>query len=348
MIENRAPSKFEIAVDDFSLLGAYGSAVVDDRVLLLAHGSLPRQVQHFRASLSQSDTYYAKHSARSYRNLDVMVGRVMDYFGLRAKELERIRALEQGKDIVHFQRMSVDKPHAEEIQRRVDRVLFSQTPAARQRVADLTQKVIQMEMDLMEVNRVMESEGLTGRESYNEELSLEYLANHYYLPVVYSKGKRLDYIRHIIDTDSEVRFLNALRDYTKKNDCVFRQLDWWMFSKLNQYLDTPFIPYYDPKQNRIARFIPDFIFWGQKGTAYTILFLDPKGMEQIDWERKIDGYRRLFETSEGKARQFAHEGNQVSVRLFLYTKDRNVCPEGSYRPFWMDQAAALFKEAFEI
>lgn len=159
---------------------------------------------------------------------------------------------------------------------------------------------------------------------------------------------RLDYIRHIIDTDSEVRFLNALRDCIKKPNCALHQLDWWMFSKLDQYLDTPFIPYYDPKQNRIARFIPDFIFWGRKGDAYTILFVDPKGTEHIDWERKVDGYRRLFETTEGKLKRFDHEGAQVAVRLFLFTKDRNVCPEGSYKRFWLDQAAALFREAFEL
>ena len=178
----------------------------------------------------------------------------------------------------------------------------------------------------------MEDRGLTGRQTYNDELSLEYLANHYYLPAVYSKGKRLDYIRHIIDTDSEVRFLNALRDYTKKNDSVLRQLDWWMFSKLDQYLDTPFIPYYDPKQNRIARFIPDFIFWGQKGDDYTILFVDPKGMEQIDWERKVDGYRRLLRTL-GATLHFEHDGAQVAVRLFLFTRTATTAPRATTSAF---------------
>ena len=352
LIEERGPSKFEIAHDDFGLLDAYGDAVVDDRVLLLAHGALPKKVQHFRTSLKESDTFYLKQSVRSYRNLDVMVGRVMDYFGLRSKELERIRKLEEGKDIVHFQRMSVDKPHAEEIQRRVDRVLFSRTPQGQNAKKQIEQRYQQGELDFTEAARLMEDQGLTGRQTYdNDELSFdgtEYLANHYYLPVIYSKGKRLDYIRHIIDTDSEVRFLNVLRDYTKKPDCALRQLDWWMFSKLDQYLDTPFIPYYDPKQNRIARFIPDFIFWGQKNDAYTIVFVDPKGMEQIDWERKVDGYRRLFEGAEGKMRSFEHEGVPVAVRLFLFTKDRNDCPEGNYKRFWMDQPTALFREAFGL
>jgi type III restriction enzyme len=347
LIEERAPSKFEIATNDFDLLQNYGDAVADDRVLLLAHGALPKKVQYFRKSLEESDTYFYKHSTRTYRNLEVMTGRVMDYFGLRAKELDRIRALD-GDDIVHFRRMAMDKPHAEEIQRRVDRVLFSQTPAGIEERRQIETQYNQGEFDFAEAARLMEDRGLTGRQTYNDDLALEYLANHYYLPVIYSLGKRVDYIRHIIDTESEVRFLKRVQEYIKKTECVLRQLDWWMFSKLDQYLDTPFIPYYDPKQNRIARFIPDFLFWGQKGNSYTILFVDPKGMEQIDWERKVDGYRGLFESPTGELRTFSHERLQVSVRLSLFTKDRNVCPEGNYKRFWMDNPAALFKTAFGL
>jgi hypothetical protein len=248
--------------------------------------------------------------------------------------------------------MSVDKPHAEEIQRRVDRVLFSKTPEGKRASEMVFNEVQQMEMDLSEkaqtIARMMEERGLTGKETYNDELAVEYLANHYYLPVIYSLGRRVDYIRHIIDTDSEVRFLKKLQEYTKKPDCVLRQLDWWMFSRLDPYLDTPFIPYYDPKQNRMARFIPDFLFWGKKENNYTILFVDPKGMEQIDWERKVDGYRGVFENTNGKPKVFKFEETDVSVQLFLFTRDRNICPEGNYKPFWRDSPADLFKAAFNL
>ena len=84
----------------------------------------------------------------------------MDYFGIRSKEIERIRGLDLETDIVHFREMTVDTIHAEEIQRRVDQVLFSQTPPAKARVAELTQKVRQMEMDLAEANQAMEGEGI--------------------------------------------------------------------------------------------------------------------------------------------------------------------------------------------
>ena len=273
-----------------------------------------------------------------------MVGRVMDYFGLRMREVEKIRELEPD-DIVHFRQMSVDKVHAEEIQNRVNRVIHSQTSEGKARVVELFKQGGQMEFDYAAATRMMEDEGLTGREKFNQDLTLEYVANHYYLPTVYSNGRRLDYLRHIIDTESEVRFLGVLLDYVKKPDCVLKKLDWWMFSKLDQYLDDPFIPYYDPKQNREARFIPDFIIWGQSGKDYVILFVDPKGMEQIDWERKVDGYCRQFENGKGAPRVFTFDNLTVTVRLSLFTSDRNKCPAGSYNRFWHDNARDLFAAA---
>lgn len=346
LIEERVPSKFEIAGDDFNLLESYGTRTPDNRVMLLMHGGTPKKLGYFRDCVEDSDTYFMKHSSRTYRNMEVMVGRVVDYFGLRQRELDKLRGLND-EDIVHFKQIAVDKVHAEEIQRRVDSVIKSQTPAGRARVAELTQKVIQMEFDLSEANAIMEEEGLTGRQTYQDDLALEYIANHYYLPVLFSLGKRLEYIRHIIDTESEVRFLKLIRDYGKKADSVLRQLDWWNFSKLDQYLDTPCIPYYDPKQNRMARFLPDFIFWGQKGNQYTLLFVDPKGLQNIDWERKVDGFQRMFEV-DGKPKVFTHGDIEVTVKLVLFTNNRGLVPEGSYKRYWHDDVKQMCRDAFGV
>ncbi|MFH0907277.1 MAG: DEAD/DEAH box helicase family protein [bacterium] len=345
LIEEKAPSKFEITEDDFSTLEQYGSAVADDRVLLLAHGASPQKIKYYRKSLKESDTYFGKYSTRDYRNLEVMVGRVMDYFGLRAQSLDRLRALEDD-DIVHFKQITVDRPHAEEIQQRVDKILYAQSPSGLKQRAEIERGLKQGEFDFTEAARRMEDGGHTGRQSYRDEIEIEYLAEHYYLPTVYSKGARSEYIRHIIDTESEARFLRALRDYTRKADNALRKLDWWMFSKLDQYLDDPHIPYYEPKQNRMACFIPDFIFWAQKGANYTVLFVDPKGMEQIDWERKVDGYRKLFEASVAKARSFSHADVTVSLKLALFTKDRNRAPDGEYKRFWFDSVEGLVRDNF--
>ena len=301
LIEERVPSKFEIAGDDFNLLESYGTRTPDNRVM-------------------------------------------------RQRELDKLRGLNDD-DIVHFKQIAVDKVHAEEIQRRVDKVIYAKSDDGKKAAAAIWKQVEQLEMDFsgkaQELNRLIEEQGLSERQTYNEDIGIEYLANHYYLPVIYSLGKRLDYIRHIIDAESEVRFLRLLRDYTQKSDCALRQLDWWNFSKLDQYLDTPCIPYYDPKQNRMARFIPDFIFWGQKGSRYTLLFVDPKGLQNIDWERKVDGFQRMFEEA-GKPKVFAHGDMEVTVRLVLFTNNRGLVPEGSYKRYWQDDVKQMFREVFGV
>jgi type III restriction enzyme len=350
LIEEKVPSKFEIAADDYTLLESYGTRTADNRVMLLTHGGTPKKLGYFRDCVEDSDTYFMKHSSRTYRNMEVMVGRVVDYFGLRQRELDKLRGLNDD-DIVHFKQIAVDKVHAEEIQRRVDKVIYAKSDDGKKAAAAIWKQVEQLEMDFsgkaQELNRMIEEQGLSERQTYNEDIGIEYLANHYYLPVIYSLGKRLDYIRHIIDAESEVRFLRLLRDYTQKGDCALRQLDWWNFSKLDQYLDTPCIPYYDPKQNRMARFIPDFIFWGQKGTRYTLLFVDPKGLQNIDWERKVDGFQRMFE-EDGKPKVFAHGDIEVTVRLVLFTNNRGLVPEGSYKRYWQDDVKQMCREAFGV
>ena len=124
---------------------------------------------------------------------------------------------------------------------------------------------------------------------------------------------------------------------SQKDDNAFKQFDWWMFSKLDQTLDEVYIPYYNPKENDMARFKPDFIFWMQKGKNYTILFVDPKGTEHTDGYRKIDGYSRIFESGEKKeSKAFAFNGFNVSAKLLLKPKRGIAEVPDNYRRYWFD------------
>jgi len=349
IVDLRNPTKFEITEEDFEISSQYDTSVADDRVLLLAHGGSPKQVARFRDGIQKSDTYYSKHGNRSFRNMDVLVGKVMTYFDLKAKELETFSAVEIGKDIIHFQKMSVDKVHAADLQRRLDRVLYSQTPAGKQEAGDAWKEVEQLELDYsekaQEMARVMDERQLGSKQTFNDEICVEYLANHLYLPMIYSLGKRLDYIRHIIDEESERHFLEDLKKSVAKKDCALRDLDWWMFSRLDQYLDQPNIPYYDPKQNKVRAFIPDFIFWGAKGKDYTILFVDPKGMQHEDWRNKVAGFKRLFE-DKGKPMQFPQKDFTLTVRLAMFNRRRDRSSEGDDSRYWHDNPSSIFSEVF--
>ncbi|MDV7396700.1 hypothetical protein RZS08_35210, partial [Arthrospira platensis SPKY1] len=105
------------------------------------------------------------------------------------------------------------------------------------------------------------------------------------------------------------------------------------------------IPYYDPKQNKVRSFVPDFIFWASDGNSYRIVFVDPKGMMHEDWRNKLAGYKRLFE-EDNKPKIFSHGDQSISVHLCLYNRRRDQAAEGDDKRFWFDNPQTLFETVF--
>ena len=118
------------------------------------------------------------------------------------------------------------------------------------------------------------------------------------------------------------------------------QFDWWMFSKLDQTLDEVCIPYYNPKENNISNFKPDFIFWMQKGKHYLILFVDPKGTEHTDGYRKIDGYSKIFEiekVGQKVSKDFLYNDFTINVKLLLKPSNGGIASAPQpQRKYWFD------------
>jgi hypothetical protein len=169
----------------------------------------------------------------------------------------------------------------------------------------------------------------------SRQLCIKHIANHYYIPVIVSdEEERINYIKHIIQTPSEIEFINHLERYLEQPDSKFAGFDWWFFSKLDETLDEVYIPYYSPQANAIREFNPDFVFWLQRNDDYFIVFVDPKGTAYTDYEHKIDGYSRLFEEN-GRKNIIAHNGLKVRVFAFLYTDDASEISQG-YKRYWID------------
>ena len=151
-------------------------------------------------------------------------------------------------------------------------------------------------------------------------------------------AERTDFIQHIIKHKSEIDFINKLENYLQQENNSFKQFDWWFFSKLDETLDQIYIPYYNPKTNRIDKFKPDFIFWMKKGNEYIILFVDPKGTEHSDAYRKIDGFSRMFENViDGKIsnKVFPYGGYHIQFKLLLNVSDVNKVPN-NYKHYCFD------------
>lgn len=327
-IEQRQLTKFEITRGELDLLKRYVNYLDDDRVFLALHATEPKKLGVLRKSLSVPDSYY-KCNGRSYKNLNLLVRRILDYFSLVGEELERLKELEE--EISHFKHIKVSLEEISDLKNKIEQVRsFPDTKkkleAELSKVSPEAQQAIQA---------LLLKEASQTYEYGSRKLNIKYVANHYYVPMILSEEEKIDYIKHIIKTPSEVKFLNNLEDYLCRKDNKFKEFEWWLFSKLDESLDEVYIPYYNPQINDISHFKPDFIFWLKKGSDYFIVFIDPKGIEHRDPDRKIEGYKQIFEDDRGCPKPFAHDRLQVRVFCFLWTSDVNKLPDG-YREYWFD------------
>jgi type III restriction enzyme len=328
-------AKFEIAQDELNALRAFVQGA-DDRVLLALTDAEPKQVKVLRDALRQNSLFTV--NGRRHGDLKRLLRRVVDYLGITPEEVDKLKPLED--EIRHFRHITVSLEDISELEKKVKRV--KDYPTQVKEVRELYGKVSPEEYE----QRSREISCVEKFTHDGKRITIKHIARHYYLPVVLSEDGKADYIRHIIKTESEVKFIKDLEAYLSQPKNEFQKFDWWFFSKLDESLDEVYIPYYDPKTNRMARFKPDFIFWLRKGSDYWIVFVDPKGTEHVDYQHKVDGFRQLFEDNQNP-KLFSHNQLNVRVLLRLYTQNRNLIPQG-YQRYWIDKPGALAQCCLEV
>ncbi len=332
--EERKPRKFEIAQGELEQLKHYVDYLADPRLLIVRHQASPQDVALLARCLERPADYFNVNDRRRYGQLDLLLSRLFAYFKVIPQEAAGLKPL--GGEIRHFRHIKVFLKEITGLAAKVQRVI--QAP---RRIAELRARYEAQQLSLDEL--LQQVQALPGDESFiahGQVLHIKRIARHYYVPVLLAENERIDWIRHVIRHPSEVRFLNTLEKCLENSENAFGKLDWWAFSRIDESLDEVYIPYYDPQSNRIRRFLPDFIFWLQKGQQYAVVFVDPKGMLQTNYQYKVDGYRELFWEEAGRPRVFPYEGFEVSVHLLLYTEDANRAPAG-YREHWADRVEAI-------
>lgn len=335
LVEERQPPKFETTAQERDLLATYIEAL-DDRILLARYGVEPKTIGWLRRSFQDAETYFGT-AGKAVKHLDLLTCRAFDHFTVVPEAFERMKELDD--EIQHFRSIRVILQDVDSLQERIDRV--EKYPVLREEL-DAQYGILSPEEFRRRAQEVNQSASF---EHDGQRIRIEYISQHYYIPVILSESARADFIRHIIKVQSEVNFVNALNQYAQQGDSLFERFDWWLFSKLDEHLDTVYLPYYDPRANRIRKFKPDFIFWLQKGEDYFIVFVDPKGTEYSDYQHKIDSYRQLFE-SDNDVKRIEHDGFTVRVFTFLCTADRSIVPQG-YIGYWFDDIATLLKRILE-
>lgn len=270
---------------------------------------------------------------KNYAILPFLQERLVSHLSQKAKISDGVREIDEDSDIIHFREIAARPEDAPRLREVIHRVRAGET--SNEDIAELARQLGAGEITREEFNRKVTGQ----KEETFRDLTVKKLARHYYLPVILGDDK-VDYIRHIIKVDSEIRFLNALERWLDEKPKEAEAWDAWMFSKIDEAVDDVHIPYYDVTHNRYRRFLPDFIFWMRRKNEYRIIFVDPKGTEHASSYRKIEHYAKLFR-QDGKCRIFKHGKWQVSVDLCLYN------PTGErldrYRDFWIRQPGDIFR-----
>lgn len=274
-------------------------------------------------------------------NARTQFDKLFNHLKLKLKKFDKFKTIQD--EIIHFKKIRAELNERElnQLKEKIEIVKNSINSEDKEKELDAL-----LEKGKITLSKYKEEIKKIGKSNNQEEfldLNIKYIANHYYIPVIVSEKDKIKYINHIINVESEREFLKQLEQYLKEENNLFKEFDWWMFSKLDEHTDEISMPYYDKEKNSLENFKPDFIFWLKKGNDYHIIFIDPKGTKYSDYQMKVDGYKYLFANKSGIPKKFHFGKNNVFVSLFLHTKDKEKVAEG-YKDYWFDSIDKTLRE----
>ncbi|MBI4786071.1 MAG: DEAD/DEAH box helicase family protein [Chloroflexi bacterium] len=349
LIEQRAPGKFELQPAELQTLRHYRSHLADDRLLLAHHDLLPQQIANLDKVLDAPETYFNPTTDRKFGSMNILLPRLAKYLRTVPKEWDGFKPLDT--EINHYRHIRVVLQDIQELWRKIQAVQAYQDPAAQMAALKEQFTARQLDFDAF-MAAAQKLTSASAEETFTLPngalLRIKNIAAHYYVPLLLSESETIQYINHVIHVPSEVLFIKQLEEYMRAPDNLLAAFDWWLFSRADEILDRIFIPYYDPNQNQMRDFHPDFIFWLKRWNDYFILFVDPKGMGRSEYMHKVTGYKEIFVVhATGAIREFKHNGMTVRVALALHTTDANQAPPG-YEDVWFDNIPGILKRLLAL
>jgi len=339
--QNKDRQEFPISKEDFNLVKKYFYYLEDPKVFLMYHETDFETYKILSESFNNPNEYYKFETTSSILNPVSLTEKILEHFSLKPEEFEKFDVLNEERFIIHFKKIKfLEKERLEEFLEKVRKV-----GDYRKRENKLKQLKIELEKhkDIEKlVKEIQKLEKKFPQEVQFKDLKIKYIHNHYYIPLILSEKEKVDYIKHIIKKESEVKFIKKLEKYLVKENNLFEEFDWWFFSKIDEDLDEIYIPWYDPKSHSMRKFKPDFIFWLCKGKNYYIVFIDPKSISFTDYEYKVDWYRKLFEDKEFSSPDGKY---RIRVNLYLYTQEK--VSEG-YKKYWFEDIEKVLKNCLSV
>lgn len=313
-------AKFNIAKESLETFKKF-IASFDTNTLLIKTGIAKTDLEFLLNGITNDSLFQIKNE-NVFSDMDLLLQRLVSHISVKNKVVSGIK--EVSDEIIHFKHIKVVNFSDEEISSFKQKV---------QKVKDfelIDKKDIEAKIKAgkLSFDEALKLGNATSEESF-KDLKIKKIAEHYYLPLIYSDKEKVEYIKHIIEVESEVKFIKNLEKHIKENkpDCN------WMFSKIDQNLDTFHIPYFYKKENIYRKFFPDFIFWIKKDENYKIVFVDPKGTSNADYQNKVDEFEKLF-LENGQAKIFTYKNFKITFDLKLVASDVNSVSD-KYEKYWL-------------
>lgn len=335
--------KFEIHSNDFIVTREYFN-YIGDKISLMKLECSPKILRKLREEIFSNESKYflSNNSIMEIGKPYVILKNIYSHFSRKLVGHDYFKKLEN--EIIHFKHINIKPSYINRIKDEIEKVKKFSNKQQEEELLKIKLRENKIDIDTY-TNKIKELENNYVKERKVEyegskKINVKFIAQHYYIPVILNEEEKEIIIQHVIKHRSEIDFINELEKYLQIENNIFKQFDWWFFSKVDETLDEIYIPYYNPRTNRIDKFKSDFIFWAKKDDKYLILFVDPKGTEHTDGYRKIDGYSRIFEIeNKGKkiSRDFLYSGFTVSVKLLLKPAKGSIAfVPASQRNYWFD------------
>ncbi|MEM5832123.1 MAG: DEAD/DEAH box helicase family protein [Candidatus Aenigmatarchaeota archaeon] len=334
-------SRFAISKEDLDLLRKYLEFIKDNRIIMLKYSVEHAFVEFLRASLKETNVEkFYKEITDNILDVDLLLLKLKNFWEAHLQEFDRFDELKN--EIKHYENIVVrlEELEIDELKQKVEKV--SEYKNAYNQLQKQFQEKNIKDFDTF----VQQMQCLKKEETFikdGKEILIKYIDEHYYLPILMSKSQKIEYIQHIINTESEYLFIQQLDNYlspSNKNN-KFKDFDWWCFSKIDQTLDDIFIPYYSFRNGCFLNFKPDFIFWLKRKNDYFIVFVDPKSTIYRDFEEKILGYKEIFEVND-KPKVFDFKELKCRVYCYLGTSDVDKIKSSAYKNYWFENIDTIF------
>lgn len=314
-------TKFNISKESLKIFQNFINSI-DINTLILKTG-IPKTDIEFLINSIKDESLFQIKEENIFSDMNLLLYKLLNHITIKRKVVADIKELTD--EIIHFKHIKVSNLSTDEInlfKEKIDKVKnFEQIDKK-----EVAIKFAKGQLTEDEFNRQINA---TDVESFRD-LKIKNIAQHYYVPIIYSEKEKIEYIKHIVNIPSEVNFIKNLEKYIKNNTINSE----WMFSKIDQSLDKFYIPYFYKQENIYRNFFPDFVFWIKKDNKYKIVFIDPKGISNAEYQNKIDEFEQLF-YRENLPKVFNYKNFSVTFDLKLVTEDVNKIGE-KYSKYWLN------------